>query len=59
MILAGDDGGLAQGNGCGGGEKWSDSEDTLKVNTREVADGLYIGFEMKEIRTIQLHDLSN
>lgn len=50
---------MAQGNGCGRGEKWSDSEDTLKVKAREVADGLYMGFETKEIRIIQLRDLSN
>lgn len=56
MILAGDDGRLAQGSDCGGGEKWSDSGDTLKVKAGEIADGLYMGFETKEIRIISLQE---
>lgn len=46
-LLARDDGGLADGSGCGGDEKWSDSGDILEVDPGEVAHGLHMGFEMK------------
>lgn len=60
IILARDDVGLAQGSGCGGGEKWSDSVDVLEVKAlRGIADGLHMGFETKKIRIIPLHGLSN
>lgn len=58
IILAGDDGGLAQGSGCRGDEKWSDSGNILEVEPREFAHGLHVGFETKEIRIIQLFGLS-
>lgn len=59
MILAGDDGGLAHGCGCGSGEKWSDLGDVLELEPREFADGLHMGFETKEIRIIQFFGISN
>ena len=59
LILAGDDGGLADGSGCGGDEKWSDSGHILVVEPGEVADGLHMEFETMEIRIIQLYGLSN
>lgn len=59
LILAGDDGGLADGSGCGGDEKWSDSGHILEVDSGEVAYGLHVELETKEIRIIQLYGLSN
>lgn len=43
LILAGADGGLADGSGCGGDEKWSDSGAIVEVEPGDVADGLHMG----------------
>ena len=59
LMLAGNDGGLADGNGYGGDENWSDSGDRLEVEPGETAGWLHIGFLMKELRIIQLYGLSN